>query len=152
MARETQLKKSIEGTVVIFGIKQDEGGEYTEKKYDFASLPEVIQAKLGPFGLGHKLGDAAASATNHAERCEFIDKVWDSLLESEWSVRRPGEPKEKSQRVSKKVVLENLLSMSEDERALAMSILAKLGISFAAPAAAEVATEETPGEEPVPAE
>ena len=87
-----KLQKGIEGTVVT--IK--EAVTESNLTFDFATLPDGIQAKLGPFGLGHKLGDAAAGKEGQ-EAVDAINKVWDGLMNNDWSVRAPaGEKVSKS--------------------------------------------------------
>ena len=51
------------GTVIL-----EAGGGTGLKKYKFDLLPLDIQSKLGPFGLGHKLGDGAAGRRRRTER------------------------------------------------------------------------------------
>ncbi len=116
MARK--LAKAIEGTVV----KITAGGK--EMKYDFAALPKEIQAKLGPFGLGHKLGDAAAGKSGE-EIFPAIKTVFDGLMASNWSVRAPA-----GEKVSKKSLSEGIGKLSPKEQEAAMALLAKLGIKM----------------------
>jgi len=75
--RPRKLMKDLtdEGVVKITAIDGNAG----EVAYDFSTLPEDIQAKLGPFGLSHKLGDAAAGKSG-ADAEESIQKVWDGLM------------------------------------------------------------------------
>ena len=130
MARMNKLSKKIEATDVIFNVLDEEGDEYQELTFNFNDLPKPIQDYLGPFGLSHKLGDAAASADTAEERISLITKVWESLKAGEWSVRRAAEPKEKGPKISKKAVLENMASLSESEQEAAKAILAKLGFKL----------------------
>lgn len=80
--KEKKLAKSIEGVVVK--IKELVTGK--DMAFDFAKLPKEIQEKLGPFGLAHKLGDAAAGCAGQ-EAVDSITKVWDGLVKGDWSVR-----------------------------------------------------------------
>ncbi|MFA5543027.1 MAG: hypothetical protein WCY49_07105 [Anaerovoracaceae bacterium] len=99
-------------------------GERGEMIFDFSKLPEDIQTKLGPFGLGHKLGDSAAGkAGTDAE--DAITKTWDGLMEGNWSVRVPAAPK-----VSLKEVAANLANLSDKEKKTAQAVLASLGIKI----------------------
>ena len=86
--RPRKLMKEIDGTVIK--IKAVNGAQ-GEQLFDFTTLPEDIQAKLGPFGLSHKLGDSAAGkAGTDAE--DSIAKVWEGLMSGDWSVRAPATP------------------------------------------------------------
>lgn len=114
-----KLAKEIEGSIVKISV---EGGAPME--FDFASLPKDIRVKFGPFGLGHKLGDAAAGKSG-AEAEESITKVWEGLMAGDWTTRAPAAPK-----LTKKNIAENLGNMSEDEAAAAKALLEKLGIKL----------------------
>jgi hypothetical protein len=60
MAKKAKkLEKVIEGSVVK--IKEVVTG--ADMAFDFTKLPVDVQTKFGPFGLGHKLGDAAAGCS-----------------------------------------------------------------------------------------
>lgn len=122
-----KLRKLIDGSVVTFEILTEDGDTKT-KIYDTSELPAAIQAKLAPFGLGHKLGDAAAGCSDPDDIEASIDTVWTALLQGEWSLRKPAEPKEKTPKISKKSLLEGLQNLSDDEKAMAQAVLAKLGI------------------------
>ena len=114
-----KLAKEIEGSVVTITV---EGG--TPMQFDFATLPKDIRVKFGPFGLGHKLGDAAAGKSG-AEAEESITKVWEGLMAGDWTTRAPAAPK-----LTKKNIAENLGNLSEDEAAAAKALLEKLGIKL----------------------
>ena len=114
-----KLAKEIEGSVVTITV---EGG--TPLQFDFAALPKDIRVKCGPFGLGHKLGDAAAGKSG-AEAEESITKVWEGLMAGDWTTRAPAAPK-----LTKKNIAENLGNLSEDEAAAAKALLEKLGIKL----------------------
>jgi hypothetical protein len=81
-----KLAKEIEGSVVKISV---EGG--TPMEFDFTTLPKDIRVKFGPFGLGHKLGDAAAGKSG-AEAEEAINKVWEGLMSGDWTTRAPAAP------------------------------------------------------------
>lgn len=116
-----KLNKVPEGTAILITVLE---GELGEVRYDFNDLPEDIKAKLGPFGLSHKLGDAAAGkAGKEAE--EAIQKVWKGLQEGDWSVRAPAAPK-----VSTKEIASNLESLPEEEKNKALEVLKSLGITL----------------------
>lgn len=115
--RAKKCVKAIEGTVVkIQVLGQD------EIVVDFASLPEGIQEKLGPFGLGHKLGDAAAGREG-TEAVEAINKVVAGLRAGDWSVRAPAQPK-----ITMNELRENLAKMSEAEQEIARKLLASMNL------------------------
>lgn len=116
-----KLQKKVEGNVVIINAIDGVAGEM---RFDFTSLPQDIQIKLGPFGLGHKLGDAAAGKAG-VEAEEAINKVWDGLMSNDWSVRLPAAPK-----VSTKTITDNLGTLSSDEQLAAIAILQKLGLKI----------------------
>jgi len=121
-----KLSKKIEGNMVTL----TEVTTNTELPFDFASLPKAIQEKLGPFGLGHKLGDAAAGKEGK-EAIDSINKVFDGLKAGDWSVKAPA-----GEKVSVKSVLDIYTQLGGKEKALAAGLLAKLGIKLPeAPAA-----------------
>ena len=112
-----KLSKEIEGSIISISV---EGGPAVT--YDFATLPKDIRAKLGPFGLSHKLGDAAAGKSgNEAE--EAIKKVFEGLMAGDWTTRAPAAPK-----VTKKAINEGLSNMDPAEAEAAKALLAKLGL------------------------
>ena len=117
--RPRKLAKSIEGRLVTIEVL-GQGAEM----YDFASLPAEIQAKLGPFGLASKLGDAAAGKDG-AESAEAIKKVFEGMLAGDWTVRAAAAPK-----VTISSIKENLAKLSDGERAAAEALLAGLGVKL----------------------
>lgn len=120
-SKRKKLSKGIEGTCVKITVL---GGDKGEMSFDFTTLPDDIQAKLGPSGLGHKLGDAAAgTAGKDAE--EAIQKVWDGLVAGNWSVRAPAQPK-----IAVSTITNNLAALSPEEQEAAKAALAKLGITL----------------------
>lgn len=116
-----KLQKKVDGNVVTINAIEGAKGEMT---FDFLSLPTEIQAKLGPFGLGHKLGDAAAGKTG-ADAEEAITKVWEGLMANDWTTRAPAAPK-----VSTKTITDNLGTLSSEEQLAAIAILQKLGLKI----------------------
>lgn len=94
------------------------------KSYSFDNLPEDIKSKLGPFGLGHKLGDAAAGKEG-AEAEEAIQKVYDGLLSGDWSVRAPAGP-----RVSIKSLADKVTNLSPADQEAAKALLTSLGVKI----------------------
>ena len=120
--RPRKLMKDLtdEGVVKITAIDGNAG----EVAYDFSTLPEDIQAKLGPFGLSHKLGDAAAGKTG-ADAEESIQKVWDGLMSGDWSVRAPATPK-----VSVKALVDKMSALPPEAQEQARALLASLGVDI----------------------
>ena len=88
-------------------------------------LPPDIQSRLGPFGLSHKLGDAAAGKEG-AEIDAAIEKVAKGLMNNDWSVRAPAGPRG----VSKKALIEKIEGLGEEEANEAKALLAKLGVEL----------------------
>ena len=128
-----KLQKKIEGNVISIQAMDGAQGEMT---FNFDLLPEGVQQKLGPFGLSHKLGDAAAGKTG-VEAEESIIKVWEGLKNGDWSVRLPAAPK-----VSTKTISTNLDNLSAEEQDIAKAILAKLGIKLPGITAPAIEPEE----------
>ena len=108
------------GKVVITVL----GGAEGSMVFDPAELPEDIQQKLIPFGLGHKLGDSAAGKSG-VEAEEAIEKVWEGLKAADWTVRAPATPK-----VSLKDVAANFQNLSDEEKESAKALMASLGINL----------------------
>lgn len=101
-------------------------GNQGEMVFDFATLPADVKDQLGPFGLGHKLGDSAAGKSG-ADAEDAIQKTWNGLMEGNWSVRVPAAPK-----VNLKDVAANFQNLSEKEKKNAQAILESLGIKLPA--------------------
>ena len=118
MAKAKKLAKEITGTV----IKIKELTTNTEMVFDFSKLPKEIQQKLGPFGMSHKLGDAAAGCAGQ-EAVDSIKKVWEGLTKGDWSVRAP-----RGESVSMSALNAGLDKLPEREKAAAQALLLKLGI------------------------
>ena len=120
--RPRKLMKDLtdEGVVKITAL----GGNAGEVEYDFSTLPADIQTKLGPFGLSHKLGDAAAGKTG-ADAEDSIQKVWDGLMAGDWSVRAPATPK-----VSVKALVDKMSALPPEAQAQARALLASLGVDI----------------------
>jgi hypothetical protein len=100
------------------------GGTKGEMQFPVSALPEEIRTNLVPFGLGHKLGDAAAGQAG-VDAETAINKVWDGLVKGDWTVRAPAAPK-----VSLAEIANNLKGMSEAEQAQAKALLAQMGITL----------------------
>ncbi len=115
-----RMEKAIEGT--ILKIKEVESN--TNREYDFKKLPPEIQTKFGPFGLSHRIGDAAAGKKGK-EAVEAMDKVWKGLMEGNWTVRAPA-----GEKLTKKGLLDKVDQMNPKEQAAAKALLEKLGLSL----------------------
>jgi hypothetical protein len=121
-SRRKLTKEVVENGVKITVL----GGDKGEMFFDFTKYPVEIQSKLGPFGQGHKLGDAAAGRSGkEAEDC--IIKVHDGMMANDWTTRAPAVPKVK---VSE--LIENFQKMSDKEKKVAAPLLAALGIELPA--------------------
>jgi hypothetical protein len=118
--RDRKLEKSVEGTVVTINAL---GGAKGAVAFDASTLPQNVQDALIPFGLSHKLGDAAAGRTG-ADAEEAIQKVWEGLVAGDWSVRTPAAPKIKITEVKNA-----LANMSDEEATAARELMKKLGIN-----------------------
>ncbi len=117
--RAKRLSKKIEGSVVTI----TEHTTSTTTDYDFATLPDNIQALFGPFGMSSKLGDAAAGKKGE-EAVAAINKVWDGLCAGNWTVRAPA-----AEKISKSSIMSNFESMPEgSDKEKARELLANLGI------------------------
>ena len=100
------------------------GGAKGAMEFAFNKLPGKIQQLFGPFGLGHKLGDAAAGrAGKDAESA--IGKVFEGLMKGDWSVRAPAAPK-----ISLTEVAANFGKLNPKEQATAKALLSSLGIQL----------------------
>ncbi len=115
-----RMTKTIEGTVLK--IKEIESG--TDRNYDFATLPPDIRLKFGPFGLSHRIGDAAAGKKGK-EAVDAMDKVWKGLTEGNWTVRAPA-----GEKLTKKGLTNKIDQMNPKEQAAAKALLEKLGLSL----------------------
>lgn len=100
------------------------GGKQGQMVFNFDDLPDEIKTYLGPFGLGHKLGDAAAGRKGE-EAEEAINRVWEGLMAGDWTVRAPAVPK-----VSVKAIAENYELLSDAEKEAAKTLLEGLGIKI----------------------
>lgn len=120
--RPRKLEKEVDGDTVVITVIDGEKGE---QRFNIASLSEEIQHKFIAFGLGHKLGDAAAGRSGKDAE-EAIDKVWEGLVKGDWSVRAPA-----AQKVSLTDIKNNLSNLSEEEQVAAKALLAQMGIKVA---------------------
>lgn len=116
--KSKKLTKSFEGTVLTLDFVDGSG----PKTFDFNDLPKEMQAALGPFGLGHKLSDAA-SALRGVEAEARVSEVWAGLMANEWSTKGTPTPK-----VSVNAILDNFGKLSAKEKKSAAALLASLGI------------------------
>lgn len=117
--RPRKLLKEVNDT----GVKITVVGGSGEKTFNIEDLPGPVRAKLIPFGLGHKLGDAAA--VKEGEEAEAaIMKTWEALCKGNWSFRVPASPK-----ISLKDVAEKFKGLSEDEKAAAKALFESLGFN-----------------------
>ena len=121
-----KLGKEIVGTVVK--IQEIVTGKQME--FDFAKLPKEIQAKLGPFGLSHKLGDAAAGKAGQ-EAVDSIMKIKEGLEKGDWTVRAPA-----AEKINKKDIVDKFNAMAPQQKAVLAAnpelkkTLEALGVKF----------------------
>ena len=117
--KRKKLSKAIEGTVLT--VTEAVTGKVL--KYDFSTLPEAIQQAFGPFGMGHKIGDAAAGKKGQ-EAVDSMNKVWEGLQAGNWSVRAPA-----AKKITKKSIMAKFDEMPDGkEKVLAEGLLKKLGL------------------------
>lgn len=126
-AKKTKkLGKGIEGNLLTI----TEAVTGTVLKFDAASLPKEIQAKLMPYGLSQKLGDAAAGKSGQVA-IDAINKVWEGLMKSDWTVRAPA-----AEKIDKKGVLEKFNALDAKTKAMlagnekTKTLLEALGVKF----------------------
>lgn len=119
--RAKKLAKEIENHQVKITVL---GGNEGEMVFDFDKLPAEIQDKLGPFGLGHKLGDAAAGKEG-PEAEEAIKKVFQGLVDNDWTVRAPAGP-----RVSIKSLTDKVTNLDPASQEAAKALLSRLGVKI----------------------
>lgn len=100
------------------------GGKKGEMVFNPADLPENVLKQLPAFGLGHKLGDAAAGLSG-VEAETAIEKVWEGLLKGDWATRAPASPK-----VSLAELTSNFSNLSDEEKAAALPLLKALGMKI----------------------
>jgi len=114
-----KLEKNIEEAQVKISVLNGAKGEMV---FDFNALPDEIKTSLGPFGLNHKLGDAAAGKEG-TDAEDAITRVWEGLLAGDWSVRAPASPK-----VSIKELAANFANLDDSQKEAAKALLASLGL------------------------
>ena len=119
--RAKKLAKDVKDGIVSITVL---GGTKGEMLFEFSALPAKIQGLLGPFGLGHKLGDAAAGKEG-VEAEEAIEKVFEGLKSGDWSVRAPAGP-----RVSIKALAENVSKLDPASQEAAKALLTSLGVKI----------------------
>ena len=108
------------GTVIITVSDGVKGAQ----EFIFNQLPDKIRKLFGPFGLGHKLGDAAAGRAGKDAESAIV-KVWEGLMKGDWSVRAPAAPK-----ISVAEVSANFAKLSKAEQVTAKKLLEGLGITI----------------------
>ena len=119
MAKKAKkLNKVIEGNIIT--ITEVVTGK--KMVFDASKLPVEIQKKLMPFGLNHKLGDAAAGCAGQ-EAVDAIEKVYAGLMAGDWSVRAP-----RGESVSVMAINSGISKLSPKEAEAATALLIKLGI------------------------
>lgn len=127
-----KLEKSIEGSIVK--LKIIETNETIT--VDFKKLPQKMQDNLGPFGLGHKLGDAAAGKEAN-EIAPAINKIIEGLQNGDWSVRVSAGSK-----ITKASIEEGIALMDPKDRDIARKLMDKIAASAKAKADKEAAAKK----------
>lgn len=118
-----KLKKDLTtkpGTVIITVAD----GEKGTMEFPFNRLPQAIQTNLGPFGLGHKLGDAAAGRKGKDAEAAIL-KVYAGLIAGDWSIRVPAAPK-----VDIAALTVNFGKLTPKEQAVAKKFLEGIGLDI----------------------
>lgn len=108
------------GTIII--TVQD--GEKGAMEFPFNKLPQDIQAKFGPFGYGHKLGDSAAGRKGKDAEAAIM-KVNEGLMNGDWSVRAPAAPK-----INIAELIGNFEKLSKKEQEVAKKFLGGIGLAI----------------------
>ena len=116
-----KMTKKIEDGAVIMTMLE---GEQGEQSFNFDELPAGIKEKFGPFGLSHKLGDAAAGRSG-TDAEVAVAKVWEGLMAGNWTVRAPAGPK-----VSMADISTKYSAMTGEEKDAAKDLLLSLGIKI----------------------
>jgi len=117
--KSKKLSKVIAGNVLT--ITESVTG--TVLTFDGSTLPEEIQAKLMPYGMSQKLGDAAAGKKGQAA-VDSINKVWEGLMKNDWTVRAPA-----TEKISKNDILATYNAMPDGtEKEVFKGLLEKLGV------------------------
>jgi len=92
---------------------------------DASKLPKDIQKKLVPLALNHRIGDAAAGKDG-TEAAESMQKVWDALVNGDFTVKAPAG----SKLPNKTQLREAVGNLKGKEAEAANALLAKLGIQI----------------------
>jgi len=119
--KSRKLEKATDYDTGIVTIKAI-GGTAGPITYDFNELPEDMQKKLGPFGMSHKLGDAASSVKG-VEAEKAIARVWEGMLKGDWTTRGPATPK-----IALSEIADNMSNLSPAQQKKAREALENLGI------------------------
>jgi hypothetical protein len=110
--------------VVIFEVV---GGVNGPMEFNVNELSDAVKEQLIPFGLSHKLGDAAAG--KHGVEAETaITRVWEEMLKGNWSTRVAA-----TKSFSKKVFSDKLKNLSKETLENARKIFAELGLEHMLP-------------------
>ena len=121
--QEPKRPRKLSKEVTDNGVKITVVGGSGEKTFNIEDLPGPVRAKLIPFGLGHKLGDAAAGKEGEEAEAAIM-KTWEALCKGDWTFRVPASPK-----ISLKDVAEKFQGLSEAEKAAAKALFESLGFN-----------------------
>ena len=122
MARAKKLNKDVDYDKGVVSFTVLSTGD--ELVCDTTKLPKEIQAKLVPLAVNHRIGDAAAGRDGK-DALESMKKVWDGLMEGNFTIRTAAK-----KGVSKADIKAKLDSLSGKEATAAAALLEKLGISL----------------------
>lgn len=122
MARQRRLTKTVDYENGVVTVQVISTGQ--DLICDTKLLPEDIKAKMIPFGIAHRIGDAAAGRDG-AEAFDSMSKVWNGLIEGNFTIRQPRTPG-----ITKADIQEKLSTLKGKEATAAAALLEKLGITL----------------------
>ena len=124
VTREKKIKAWFEGDDLDIVCLEVVDGNRGILRFDTKDLPEAIKIKMVPFATLKKLGSQGACAGKKGQEAEeAIEAVWASLLNGDWTLRQPAQPK-----VTIKDITANMAELSADEQSMARELLARLGL------------------------
>ena len=126
VTREKKIKAWFEGDDQEIVCMEVVDGNRGVLRFDTKDLPDAIKSKMIPFATLKKLGSQGACAGKKGKEAEeAIEAVWASLLNGDWTLRQPAQPK-----VTIKNITANMAELSADEQTIARELLARLGLKI----------------------
>lgn len=122
MARQRRLTKTVDYESGLVTVQVISTGQ--DLVCDTKLLPEEIQMKMIPFGISHRIGDAAAGRDGD-EAMDSMKKVWDGLMSGNFTIRQPRTPG-----ITKADIKDKLSTLKGKEATAAAALLEKLGITL----------------------